>query len=148
MNKPMKLHINSRSALLILCAVLVSALHSSAQVTEQLIKSFGFRINPATTPRAPLIQGTDGALYGTTFSGGISNAGTVFKMNPDGSGYTTLHTFIGSDGANSNAGLAQGRDGGLYGTTYSGGTSNLGTVFRLTRMAQGTLCFTVFDHCQ
>jgi uncharacterized repeat protein (TIGR03803 family) len=136
MNKPMKRQFKPGPALLILCAALASVSHSSAQVTEQVIKSFGFRTHPATTPQAPLIQGTDGALYGTTASGGISNAGTVFKMNPDGSGYTTLHTFIGSDGSAPYARLAQGREGGLYGTTVFGGTSNQGTVFRLN--ADGT----------
>ena len=36
----------------------------------------------------------DGALYGTTLGGGSNSAGTVFKVNTDGSGYATLHTFL------------------------------------------------------
>ena len=43
-----------------------------------------------------------------------------------------LHTFRGADGATPQAGMAIGSDGALYGTTVSGGTANLGTVFRLT----------------
>jgi uncharacterized repeat protein (TIGR03803 family) len=45
---------------------------------------------------------------------------------------TTLHTFTGSDGANPVAGLIRATDGNLYGTTQIGGTSNNGTVFRIT----------------
>jgi len=44
---------------------------------------------------------------------------------------TTLHSFSGADGTNPWAGLVQGRDGNLYGTTYGGGTDGGGTVFRL-----------------
>ena len=39
-------------------------------------------------PYAGLMQGTDGALYGTAYQGGSSGYGTVFKLNPDGTGFT------------------------------------------------------------
>ena len=39
-------------------------------------------------------------LYGTTDHGGSSGNGTVFKVNTDGTGYTVLKNFTGSDGAN------------------------------------------------
>ena len=45
-------------------------------------------------PRAALIEGTDGNLYGTTAAGGARNAGTVFRMTLGG-GMTTLHSFTG-----------------------------------------------------
>src|SRR5438552_18886461 len=32
-------------------------------------------------------------LYGTAFQGGNSGAGTVFTVNTDGTGFTTLHSF-------------------------------------------------------
>jgi uncharacterized repeat protein (TIGR03803 family) len=41
-------------------------------------------------PQARLVQGSDGALYDTTARGGTNNYGMVFKLNPDGSGYTPL----------------------------------------------------------
>ena len=38
-----------------------------------------------------VLSGT--TLYGTTDSGGVSNCGTVFKLNTDGSGYTAVKQF-------------------------------------------------------
>jgi uncharacterized repeat protein (TIGR03803 family) len=85
-------------------------------------------------PFGDLIIGSDGAVYGTTAQGGISNAGTVFKLKEDGSGYTNLHHFAAclcSDGSGPYAGLVQGKDKVLYGTTLTGGGSNFGTIFKL-----------------
>src|SRR5579864_2990520 len=84
-------------------------------------------------PYAALIQATDGNYYGTTAQGGASNMGTVFKMTLNGS-VTILHSFAGgaSDGASPFAPLIQATDGNFYGTTYSGGASDMGTVFMLT----------------
>jgi uncharacterized repeat protein (TIGR03803 family) len=87
-------------------------------------------------PEAGLIEGSDGNFYGTTFLGGTYNQGTVFKVTPSGN-ETVLYSFQGNvsgstDGAQPQAGVIFGRDGNLYGTTYQGGTHNLGTVFQLT----------------
>jgi uncharacterized repeat protein (TIGR01451 family) len=81
------------------------------------------------SPRAGLIQATDGNFYGTTDSGGAGNRGTVFKMSAAGI-LTTLHSFTGSEGSAPEAGLIQARDGNFYGTTQ-------GTVFKMD--AAGTL---------
>ena len=82
-----------------------------------------------------LIQASDGALYGMTSIGGTNRAGTVYKLNRDGSGYRLLHIFgsVPNDGANPGAGLIEGRDGGLYGTAFFGGSNGMGTVFRLNK---------------
>lgn len=91
-----------------------------------------------------LVQGADGDFYGTTSNGGASSAcgtsgcGTVFKITERGT-LTILHSFDFMDGANPHAGLVQGRDGNLYGTTLEGGavsrdacTFGCGTVFKIT----------------
>jgi uncharacterized repeat protein (TIGR03803 family) len=84
-------------------------------------------------PKAALIS-SGSKLYGTTYAGG-SGAGTVFVVNIDGTGFTTLYGFSGSDGANPHGALLWSSNI-LYGTTYVGGVNNTGTVFSI--MTDGT----------
>jgi len=101
---------------------------------------------------APLIQGTDGNLYGTTAettetSAGSLDGGTVFKIALGGT-LTTVHSFSYPvdyiyDLSYAAGGVIQGTDGNFYGTTYSGGTSvgGYGTVFQVTPEGTvATLC--------
>jgi uncharacterized repeat protein (TIGR03803 family) len=82
---------------------------------------------------ASTVQWSGVSLSGTTSGGGSEGHGTAFQVTPDGT-LTTLLTFDGSQGRvmgtipNS---LTPGDDGDLYGTTYYGGPSNGGTVFRI-----------------
>lgn len=82
-----------------------------------------------------LVQGADSFLYGTTSGCGASGFGTVFKIKPDGTGFSTLRSFANTnDGAYPVVGVVFGTDGLLYGTTYTGGNTsgtNYGTIFRL-----------------
>jgi uncharacterized repeat protein (TIGR03803 family) len=83
-------------------------------------------------PMGALLQAADGNFYGTTYWGGVNNAGTIYKLAPDGT-ITTLWSFgSGADGEFPKGGLVQASDGNFYGTTGSGGTTGYGTVFRLT----------------
>ncbi len=89
-------------------------------------------------PQAGLVQGSDSNFYGTTQFGGMSTncgagCGTVFQISPSGT-YTSLYSFAGppNDGSYPLAGLVQGSDGNLYGTTGAGGTNSNGTVFRIS----------------
>jgi uncharacterized repeat protein (TIGR03803 family) len=92
------------------------------------------------SPIAGLIQATDGNLYGTTFLGGASGGGTVFRITPSGT-LTTLYSFCSQsdcrDGSAPQAGLVQATDGNLYGTTVEGGAFGKGTVFSIS--LSGTL---------
>ena len=91
-----------------------------------------------TAPQKGLTVGSDGNFYGTTaFNGTPDNRGTgngtAFSITPDGSTYTVLHQFDGTnDGSNPSAGLVQGRDGAFYGVNPSGGAYGEGTVFKIT----------------
>src|SRR6185295_1148681 len=77
----------------ILLIALVSVVSSTAQ-TFTILKSFGNLTHIAgANPRSQLAQGPDGTLYGTTSSGESSVAGTVFKIQPDGSGFAVLKWF-------------------------------------------------------
>src|SRR5882762_4654685 len=74
-------------------------------------------------------------FYGTAIQGGLDHGGfgTVFKMNPQGV-VSVLYRFLGStDGAFPMAGLVEGTDGNLYGTTEEGGSDNIGTLFQITK---------------
>jgi len=85
-------------------------------------------------PTAPLMQATDGNLYGTTAGLGTTS-GTVFKITMSGI-LTTLYNFCSqpncTDGAQPQGGLVQADDGNFYGTTFRGGLGNYGTVFKIT----------------
>ncbi len=99
-----------------------------------ILKQLSFT-NSGATPYAGLIEGKDGFLYGTTFSGGARGLGTLYKVSKDGLDYTLLKSFGTSfgDGTYPKAGLVESFNGFLYGTTTQGGSFGLGTVFRLSR---------------
>jgi uncharacterized repeat protein (TIGR03803 family) len=98
----------------------------------------------AANPRAPLIRDAAGNFYGTTFGGGLYNAGTVFKL--DATGYeTVLYNFTGrADGANPWAGLVRDAQGNLYGQTNHAGDRSCycGTVFKLDTGGRFTVLHT------
>ena len=84
-------------------------------------------------PNAPLVLGTDGAFYSTSYnSGGVVGAGAVYQFSAAGV-VTVLHGFNDTpDGGTPNGGLVLGSDGNFYGTTQFGGTSHLGTAYRIS----------------
>jgi len=91
-------------------------------------------------------------LYGTANSGGPYDSGTVFALNSDGSGFTTLHGFgyvnpsrppySNADGGRPNPVIVSGDT--LYGTTYWGGTGGSGTVFAVKTNGNGFLVLHAF----
>jgi uncharacterized repeat protein (TIGR03803 family) len=136
----------SRSMRMITLALLAFGLAvcAQAQIFTSLY-SFCTKTNCADGDgvTAPLVQGTDGNLYGeTVFGGSIGNSycgsigcGTIFKLTPQGK-LTTLYTFCSSspctDGAGPAGGLVLATDGNFYGLTDGGGANNWGTVFKIT----------------
>jgi uncharacterized repeat protein (TIGR03803 family) len=94
-------------------------------------------------PTAGLIL-SGNTLYGTASGGGTNGNGTVFKVNTNGTGFTTLHTFTATDphtgtnrdGANPYAGLILSGNT-LYGTAIGGGTNGNGTVFGVNTNGTG-----------
>ena len=90
-------------------------------------------------PYAGVIRDSAGNLYGTTRDGGASNAGVVFKVDTTGQ-ETVLYTFTGgADGSNPYAGVILDSAGNLYGTTFLGGTTGYGVVFKLDATGQETV---------
>jgi uncharacterized repeat protein (TIGR03803 family) len=71
-----------------------------------VLHTFGITNQPPENPAAGVVQGPDGALYGTSSQGGIGEAGTVFKIQTNGTGLIVLKYFTNSpDGQNPQAGL-------------------------------------------
>ena len=94
-----------------------------------------------------LIQGTDGALYGTT----TFDDGTAFRVSPSGT-LQTLYSFCQlpgcTDGLGPNA-LVEAVDGKFYGTTGAGGATGYciaqcGTIFDIT--PSGSF-LSIYDFC-
>jgi uncharacterized repeat protein (TIGR03803 family) len=96
---------------------------------------------------AGLTQGSDGKFYGTTSTGGAFEAGTVFRLNADGTGLEVLHTFDCNPpgGCNPAGGLTPGSDGKLYGITTNGGAFDGGMAFRLNADGTGFEVLHAFD---
>ena len=85
-------------------------------------------------PESVSAEGTDGFLYGEAQVGGTHGGGTIFKIAKDGTGFTVLHNFDGTnpqDGAVPAANLRRERDGSFYGTTSQGGANGTGIVFKI-----------------
>lgn len=70
-----------------------------------------------------------GILYGVCESGGTIGLGTVFSLSTNGTGFTVLKTFTGSDGANPWGTLSVFGNG-LFGTAHNGGGGG-GVVFKI-----------------
>jgi uncharacterized repeat protein (TIGR03803 family) len=97
--------------------------------TETVLYSFGSGTD-GQSPYAGVIAHA-GSLYGTTLYGGTFGNGTVFKIDIKTGAETILYSFFnGTDGADPYGGVIFVR-GMLYGTTYYGGYTGNGTLFRI-----------------
>jgi uncharacterized repeat protein (TIGR03803 family) len=117
-------------------ALVALALFSSISAAQKFKTLYNFQGEPdGSAPAAGLTvdaAGPKGPFFGTTFSGGATNSGTVFGLTARGK-ERVIHSFTSAtDGANPGASLLLGADGRLYGTTENGGKSGFGTVFALT----------------
>jgi uncharacterized repeat protein (TIGR03803 family) len=113
----------------------------------QILHDFGPLITGDGLTPVAIMEGSDGALYGTTQSGGTNLSGTAFRINRDGGQYSILHHFRHSDdGAQPVAGLVEGSDRALYGTTSSGGANGGGTVFKFNKDGTGFVTLHSFSH--
>src|ERR1700733_11177809 len=106
------------------------------------VSLISFNGGNGSAPEGALIMDAAGDLFGTTTGGGANNDGTVFEVaKTTAGGYSlvpiTLASFDGTDGKNPGAGLIMDAAGDLFGTTFSGGANNDGTVFEIAKTASG-----------
>jgi len=93
------------------------------------------------SPYASVFQGSDGYLYGTTYTGGANSSyGSIYRINTSGRSYTQLYSFTNGniagtstkDGYSPFSTVLQASDGSFYGATYNGGPNNPdGILYRL-----------------
>ncbi|MGO8794293.1 MAG: choice-of-anchor tandem repeat GloVer-containing protein [Candidatus Sulfotelmatobacter sp.] len=122
---------------LIIAVVFAASSLLSAQTVTDLITFNG--ANGADPLYVTFVQGRDGRLYGTTYSGGANNLGAVIKINLSDNNSIVLHSFAGTDGSNPGGGLTLATNGNYYGATVTGGTSNLGVLYSITTAGTLTL---------
>ncbi|MDZ8224305.1 choice-of-anchor tandem repeat GloVer-containing protein [Nostoc sp. ChiVER01] len=126
------------TSLAVLASPLVLPLQQASAQTLTTVVNFNG--TNGANPKAGVFAGKDGNLYGTTSAGGSQDKGTAFKLT--GSNFSTLTTlvnFTGTNGTNPIARLFQASDDNLYGATSTGGTNNLGTLFKLGKTTFTTL---------
>jgi uncharacterized repeat protein (TIGR03803 family) len=111
--------------IVVICAGAASV--SPAQTFTTLVNFEG--TNGCYPFSGPLVQATNGKIYGTAEICGANNYGTVFEVTPTGT-LTTLHDFGSSDGIRPYAGLVQDTNGYLYGATAFRGAYGYGTFFK------------------
>jgi len=102
------------------------------------VRSLNFGTDGLMQPEGTLLRASDGMLYGTCTLGGAGSAGGVFRLSPDGSGFTVVRAFeLMTDARQPSAGLVEAADGSLLGTSMLGGEFNKGAVFRITKDGSG-----------
>jgi len=82
----------------------------------------------------PIVQGTDGNLYGATTGGGANGYGSVYHLTPAGQ-YTTLYSFTKGIGAYPQS-LIQASDGNLYVASEGVNFGNAGQISRVSTSGQ------------
>ena len=127
-----------RVAVLVFAVAYATAAHAQ---TFSVLYNFG---TASTDPFEPqfqglIVQGHDGSMHTTSGYGDpYLTPGVVFTISPSG---TLTPNFDFSNTSTAGyyplSGLTLGSDGNYYGTTQSGGTSNVGTIFKIT--SGGTL---------
>jgi uncharacterized repeat protein (TIGR03803 family) len=107
----------------------VFRMNSSGDVTT--IHSFNGIQGAA--PHAGLVEASDGYFYGTTQQGGTKGWGTVFRIDTSGAIHILFNFDINDtvNGYEPWGGLIQATNGKFYGTTYSGGANQAGTIFHI-----------------
>jgi len=109
---------------------------SKKTFSEKILYEFGASgSGDGNNPYGGLVMDSKGNLYGTALNGGSSNLGAFYKLTKLGKTWkeTIVHSFTGAnDGAQPTGNPYIDAKGRLYGMTETGGTSNLGIVYRIT----------------
>jgi len=83
------------------------------------------------TPLGGVQMGTDGAMYGTCYSGGALGVGTIWKVTPSGT-FTMLHALAPDYGSYPISAPVLGADGNFYGVTDYIDNFQLGEFYKVS----------------
>lgn len=132
--------IQVRALLVVILAVSAATLQAQTYTDlYNLGSNNGDPLNPAWM--GLFAQGRDGNLYTTSQTGGTFSDGTAFQLTLAGKVTPWSFDGKGSDGVSPYSGLTLGTDGNFYGTTYYGGSSGAGTVFKVTSSGKITTLY-------
>lgn len=121
----------------VLLPLVIVLMSSPATAGYELLASFD-EIN-GRVPIGDLVRDAQGNVYGAAYSGGADREnqwGTVFRYGREGS--LTAFSEFGPDGWGPFSGLAMGTDGTIYGSTQSGGSGTVGSVYKVSTSGQRT----------
>jgi len=93
-------------------------------------KLYDFDNTNGSYPSTSLIEASNGKLYGMTRFGGSLGYGVIFKFDISTNTQTKLHDFDYTNGSTPYGVLSETSNGVFHGVTRSGGTSDLGVIFK------------------
>lgn len=82
-------------------------------------------------------------LYDVRYDGGINGGGSIFKIKPDGSGYSVIYNFEDANSGLNPVGTLVLSGSTLYGMTNFGGSNNFGVIYKIEK--DGTNFKKLFD---
>lgn len=144
----MKNHVIKRLFRIALVSILLLRIEATLRAqTFTVLHAFSALTNSTNVdgsgPQSTLVV-SNNVLYGTTRVGGAGGAGTIFKINTDGSGFSNLYNFTtpsGSPLTNSDGGFMENgvilSSNILYGTARLAGPQGKGTIFSLNADGSG-----------
>lgn len=98
---------------------------------ETVLHNFAGGASDGQYPLSGVVLDSNGNLYGSTETGGMSDLGTAYRLTQQG-GFTLLRSFSGPDGKYVYSSFLL-SNGALYGTALNGGTIGYGTVWKITK---------------
>lgn len=97
-------------------------------------------------PVGKLLEASDGKLYGACKRGGVTNWGSLYRLNKNGTGFQVIYQFPNlAQGFNPNGSLVEDASGVLYGTTLYGNLVS-GVVFKINKDGSGYTVLQTFNN--
>ncbi|HTU00075.1 MAG TPA: choice-of-anchor tandem repeat GloVer-containing protein [Rhizomicrobium sp.] len=135
-------------------AVYALSPHGRMHWTENVLHAFCLvDCSDGSEPVSRLLLDGAGNLFGTTYTGGDNDRGTVFELSPAGGGswsYARLYSFCPSrpctDGDLPRGALVMDNQGNLFGTTYTSSSVN-GVLFKVVPNGSSSVYGVVHAFC-